>query len=57
MRDGELVNKQYWDKDLDNYVFSVPSNINYSIFYIYMNLTKTDEAETLLNKEETKDFF
>ena len=57
VKDGELVNKAYWDKDFDNFVFTVPSNLNYSIFYVYMNLTKNADEENILNKEETKDFF
>ncbi|CAK68853.1 unnamed protein product (macronuclear) [Paramecium tetraurelia] len=57
VKDGELVNKAYWDKDFDNFVFTVPANLNYSIFYVYMNLTKNSDEENILNKEETKDFF
>lgn len=38
VKNGELVNQSYFDRDVDNLVFTVPPNVNFSVFYLYMDL-------------------
>lgn len=54
VRNGALVDASYFDKDLDNYVFQVPSGSNSTTFYLRMDLDTTKEIG---DDQKTKDFF
>jgi hypothetical protein len=54
VKNGLLINASYFDADLDNFVFSVPSNINYTKFYLYMDVSQF-KGETNY-KVKSKDF-
>ncbi|KAM3146793.1 hypothetical protein pb186bvf_000947 [Paramecium bursaria] len=53
-QNGDLVNQSYFDKDLDEFVFVVPANQNYTVFYLYMDLP---EGKVSDDKNESKEFF
>lgn len=54
VEDGGLLNSSYFDRDVDNLAFTVPENVNYTVFYLYMNLPP---GQTSDSKEESKEFF
>lgn len=56
VKNGLLVNASYFDSDLDNFVFSVPSNVNTTKFYLYMEVQEdSGEKFKVKNKEEIDD--
>lgn len=54
VEDGGLLNSSYFDRDVDNLAFTVPENVNYTVFYLYMDLPP---GQTSDSKEESKEFF
>jgi hypothetical protein len=56
VRNGLLVNASYFDSDLDNLVFSVPSTINATRFYLYMEgkPIKGEEQPKLADDDESE---
>lgn len=49
VRNGVLVNAEYFDKDIDNFAFRVPENLNQTKFYVsmdYKDLNNHTEAKS-----------
>ena len=36
VKNGILLNNEFWDRDLDNDVFTIPESENHTSFYFYM---------------------
>ena len=48
------MNLTYFDKDLDKDVFTVPPTINYTVFYLYMDLPDGRKSDDI---NESREFF
>jgi hypothetical protein len=40
IEDGRLVDADYFSEEYDTYVLRIPSKVDYSMFYIYLNSTE-----------------
>lgn len=54
VKNGVLVDASYFDADLDNFVFQVPSNSNSTKFYLYLEKVENDTDKETGKKEKTE---
>ncbi|EGR27862.1 hypothetical protein IMG5_187670 [Ichthyophthirius multifiliis] len=56
VQEGLLKDASYFDQDLENFVFKIPSKFTYSIFYIYMVDTKNELNDKNFSDEDLEKF-